>query len=65
VCADRSEESCQRIGDPRSYDHSEDDGVERELDQHAACGRNALGYGAHEALRRQCNSSPTVMNMRL
>src|SRR5579864_5264673 len=50
VGADGSEDLGQGFCDSGSYDHSEDYCVERELDEHAAGGWNALRYRAHETL---------------
>ena len=50
VRGDAGEQVGQPVGDARADDHAEDDGIERELDQHAAGGRNALGNRPHEAL---------------
>ena len=36
--------------DPRADDHAEDDGVEGELDEHAARCRHGLGHGLEETL---------------
>ena len=51
VGADGGQKPGERVGDPSSHNHSEDHGIERELDEHPSGGGDALRNGAHESFR--------------